>query len=178
MADEFEFGIHLRVIKAPFISIRDMVRLMTDVYTAYDIKPVMLSREQVDLPSFLFLDVGSCSHNAPLTNHQVELFQQANGVGAGEIVVFFVEGTIPPLLHGCARHPDGMPGAVVSHMSSRWTLAHEIGHLLGLDHVDDPDDHRSLMTGSGTLNIGSQNPVLSEAEVEVIKASPLVRRIP
>jgi hypothetical protein len=169
---DITFRLHIRILKDPFISIRNMIKFMTDVYSAHGIRPQVIGREELNLPDLQILDVGTCDHAAPLTNEQELLFNERNGAGPLDIVAYFVELTIPPL-NGCARFPPGKPGLVVAHMSSRWTLAHEVGHVLGLDHVADPNDHRSLMTGSGTLEIGSTPPVLSVPEVNRIRNSPL-----
>ncbi len=173
MAGQARFRVHLKILRKPFISVTNMVRFMEDVYAAHGFKAEVMSREEMDLPDLKILDVGSCSESGALTGEQVQLFQNREGVGTKDIVAYFVEQTIPPL-NGCARHPSGSPGVVVARMSSRWTLAHEIGHVLGLDHVGDPNDHHSLMTGSGTLNIGSTPPALSPGEIVIIRQSEFV----
>lgn len=90
------------------------------------------------------------------------------------MVVYFINSTAPPL-NGCASHPAGRPGAVVVHDCSPWTLAHEIGHVLGLDHCDDPDNsfclRDRLMTGCGTGSITNPPPDLVASEVTAIDDS-------
>ena len=77
------------------------------------------------------------------------------------MVVYFVRSTNPPL-NGCAAHPNNRPGAVVAQGATRWTLGHEIGHVLGLNHVNDND---RLMTGNGTANITNPPPNLIASEI-------------
>ena len=77
------------------------------------------------------------------------LFNNRNNVGANEIAVYFVRSTVPPF-NGCAAHPPGKPSAAVVQTGTQWTFAHEVGHVLGLSHVNNND---RLMTGNGTSNI-------------------------
>ena len=83
-------------------------------------------------------------------------------------MVYFVRSTVPPF-NGCAAHPAGQPGAVVVQGATQWTLAHEVGHVLGLPHVDNND---RLMTGNGTANITNPPPDLTTSEVSTMAASP------
>lgn len=50
---------------------------------------------------------------------------------------------------------------IVVRTASRWTLGHEVGHVLGLRHVT---DRNRLMTGGGTSNITNPPPDLVPAE--------------
>jgi hypothetical protein len=68
---------------------------------------------------------------------------------------------VPPF-NGCAAHPADRPGAVVAQGATQWTLSHEVGHVLGLDHVNNND---RLMTGNGTSNITNPPPDLVTDEV-------------
>jgi hypothetical protein len=88
--------------------------------------------------NFLTIDVGSCTRGSS-TTEQNDLFNNRNNVEDDEIVVYFVRSTNPPH-NSCASHPTGRPGAVVVRSASEWTLAHEVGHVLGLNHVDSSGD--------------------------------------
>jgi hypothetical protein len=103
------------------------------------------------------------------TAEQNQLFANRNFVGANEVVIYFVRSTVPPF-NGCAAFPAGSPGAVVAQGATRWTLGHEVGHVLGLVHVNNND---RLMTGNGTGNITNPPPDLVASEVTTMRASNL-----
>ena len=103
------------------------------------------------------------------TAEQNQLFGNRNNAGANDICVYFLRSTVPPL-NGCAAHPAGRPSAVITSVASRWTMAHECGHVLGLRHVT---DNNRLMTGGGTWNITNPPPDLIQSEVDTMIASPL-----
>ena len=103
------------------------------------------------------------------TTEQNTLFDNRNNVGANEVVAYFVRSTVPPF-NGCAAHPANRPGAVVVQGATQWTLAHEIGHVLGLSHVN---DNNRLMTGNGTANITNPPPDLIGSEIQTMKNSQL-----
>jgi hypothetical protein len=98
------------------------------------------------------------------------------------VVVFFIRSTTGAAgaTNGCAAHPAGIPGAVVTQIASRWTLAHELGHVFGLPHV--PGENCSapgyqpvrLMTGCGTSRIVSPPPDITQSEANTVKSSALI----
>jgi hypothetical protein len=55
---------------------------------------------------------------------------------------------------------------VVARGATIWTLAHEVGHVLGLRHVNDND---RLMTGNGTSNIVNPPADLTAGEVVAMR---------
>jgi hypothetical protein len=85
------------------------------------------------------------------------------------VAVYFVRSTIDPL-NGCASHPPGQPGVVITSGASQWTMAHEIGHVLLLTHVSDMD---RLMTGAGTFGITNPPPDLIASEIATMNSSSL-----
>ena len=53
-------------------------------------------------------------------------------------------------------------------------MGHEIGHVLGLSHVN---DNNRLMTGNGTSNITNPPPDLISTEVNTMRASADLREL-
>jgi hypothetical protein len=162
--------LYVKILTRPFIEVRDLVLAMRAVYGPHGIHVCVAGSESLSLPTLTDLDVGSCSPD-DLTWEQLDLFANRNGVPQSGIAVYFVRSTNPPL-NGCAAHLPEAPAAVVSHLASRWTLGHEIGHVLGLKHVNSND---RLMTGNGTFSITYPPPKLTRSEAHTIRLSPLVK---
>jgi hypothetical protein len=127
-----------------------------------------VSTERLDLPALNDLDVGACSLGST-TAEQNELFAHRNHAWGTDVVVYLVR-SMTPVLNGCASHPAGRPGAAVAAIATQWTLGHEVGHVLGLLHVN---DNNRLMTGGGTSNITNPPPDLISTEVNTMRASTL-----
>ncbi|MFN2589068.1 MAG: hypothetical protein ABR613_13260 [Actinomycetota bacterium] len=166
-------GIHVKILTNPNVSIDTMFARMREVYATAGITVNRLTDENLNLPLLDDLDVGGCEMGET-TDEQDDLFANRNNVGANQLVVYFVRSTKRPL-NGCAAHPAGRPGAVVTRFASRFTLGHEIGHVLGLPHCDTDDNCLldRLMTGCGTSNITNPPPDLVAAEVGVMQGSSL-----
>jgi hypothetical protein len=139
------------------------------VYASVGINVVVGTTENLNLGlDFRDIEVGGCTSGST-TDEQQQLFANRNNVGPNDVVAYFVRGTVPPL-NGCASHPPGRPGVVVAAFASQWTLAHEVGHVLGLVHVN---DFNRLMTGGGTSNITNPPPDLVPSEASLMQTSSL-----
>ncbi len=154
------------MLTAPTVALNTMVQRMRDVYGAAGIRVELVSTENLTSPALNDVDVGACTLGVT-TAEQNQLFGNRNNAGANDVVVYFVRSTVPPF-NGCASHPAGRPGAVVAQGATQWTLAHEVGHVLGLRHVN---DNNRLMTGNGTANITNPPPDLAGTEVSTMLAS-------
>lgn len=171
--NRFELGeqtvrVHVKILTNPTISIERMLVAMQQVYEAVGIRVHRVSTESLNLPALTDVDVGSCNMGS-VTTEQTQLFANRNNAWGSDVVVYFVRSTVPPL-NGCAAFPTGRPGAVVAQIASQWTMGHEIGHVLGLAHVN---DNNRLMTGNGTANITNPPPDLISTEVNTMRASAI-----
>ena len=164
--------LHLKILTTPTIPIADMVAEMVTTYASRGIGVEIASTENLNLPDLDDIDVGQCLRGVT-TDEQDDLFRNRNFVQNNEVVVYFVNSTVPAN-NGCAAHPRRRPGAVVARIASRYTLAHEIGHVLGLNHVN---NNNRLMTGNGTFNITNPPPNLTSAEGNTMKDSNLTMNL-
>jgi acyl-CoA hydrolase len=160
--------LHVKILTSPAVSIERMITSMQRVYEAAGIVVHRVSTETLNLPALNDVDVGACTRGS-VTAEQTQLFGNRANAGPNDLVAYFVRSTVPPY-NGCASHPAGQPGAVIAQGATEWTLAHEMGHVLGLSHVN---DNNRLMTGNGTANITNPPPDLIPQEVIQMKASTL-----
>lgn len=127
------------------------------------------SFNKIDVANYYVVDVGECKGTP--TDEQKSLFSKHRfGAASNEVVIYNALGT-NPAQNGCATHPSGQPGAVVAAPASPWTMAHELGHVCGLKHVN---DSTRLMFGGGTWGITNPPPELSAEERQTIAKSGLV----
>ena len=159
--------VHFKVLTNPTVPINSMVSRMREVYEASGLHVEVGTTENLSLATLNDVDVGGCTMGT-VTTEQTQLFANRNNVGTNELAVYMVRSTVPPY-NGCAAFPSGRPGAVVAQGATQWTLGHEIGHVLGLSHVN---DNNRLMTGNGTGNITNPPPDLVSAEAQTMRNSP------
>ncbi|GAA3571458.1 hypothetical protein GCM10022197_29930 [Microlunatus spumicola] len=169
--------LQLKILDAPSVPIPDMLRSMREVYASVGQLVTVEGTENLNLPLLTDLDAGGCGGTT--TTEQDQLFANRNNVGADDITVYFCRSVTDVAAgstwNGCATHPDGQPGAAVSSIATRWTLAHEVGHVLGLRHCDDAGARLTdrLMTGGGTGSITNLPPDLDASESSAMDASAL-----
>lgn len=165
-------GLHIKVLTTPTIPINEMLASMQEVYAIGGIRVDQLSTENITSAALNDIDVGGCTMGSTTAEQNV-LFGNRNFVGNNQVVVYMVRSTIPGY-NGCAAHPPGRPGAVVASIASRWTMGHEVGHVLGLNHVNNTDQ---LMTGAGTAGITNPPPDLASGEINTMISSTLTTTI-
>src|SRR5215208_6180469 len=163
--------LHVKILTNPTISIENMITSMQRVYETIGILVYQARTESLNLPALNDIDVGDCTMGW-VTAEQTQLLGNRNNAGPQDIVVYFVRSTVPPF-NGCAAHPAGRPGAVVAQGATTWTFGHEVGHVLGLFHVN---DNNRLMTGNGTANITNPPPDLVSTEVNTMRKNNLTHK--
>lgn len=162
--------LHAKLIDEPTHDLDDQIRAMNDVFAASEITVELASVEDLveeeNVEEFRDLEVGEC-RSGIVTDEQARLFREVrDNVEADEVCLYWVRTTVPDLA-GCAAHPDGLPSFVVTRAASPWTLAHELGHVLGLIHVNDSDN----LMFTPTADITNPPPDLTQNQVVIMRSS-------
>ena len=137
-------------------------------YSPFEIEVELLSQEHLlgfppELPIFMM-------DPARLTPDQLRLYARREPWPLAEVAAFFV-GSLPPMrCHGFS-HP-GLNISVVASGAPPLTLAHELGHLLGLGHVQ--DDPANLMFFRGPQGPEAR---LDASQLLQVRSSPLLATI-
>ena len=138
---------------------------LREVFSAAGVRVDLGTVERLNLPLLADLDVATCVMGTT-TAEQNQLFANRNNAGANDLCLYVVRSTVPPL-GGCAAHPAGQPGCVIVPGQTRWVSAHEVGHVLGLRHLNDAN--RLMNPNQNWTNLP---PDLVATEAATMDASP------
>lgn len=137
----------------------------------------ILARSTVDDPVLLDIEQDDCpfAPNGDDDRGEEETALFALGRDCpNNFVVYFVRSLSLPLV-GCAAHPTGQFGATVADGASRYTFAHEIGHVLHLQH--DGRTNNLMSTPTAALPAAARDVRLEDDQCATVDASGLLQTL-
>lgn len=152
------------------------------VYAQYGIYLDVVSGKSMNLTAaqmatFEAVDVGECVDNK-LTTELGDLHKQGlQGVGANEIVIYFVPKVTDETggeINGCAAINTGRPAVVVSSSASPWTLGHELAHVLLGNFSPTHSTDKANLLYAPTRGITANPPGIDPTRLTTIRSSPYV----
>ncbi len=116
------------------------------------------------------VSVGSCQALDDGTDEKHKVFDLVPPFASSDDWLIFVAKSFSPNnAAGCAWHPAEKPGCIVcvgdSNANRKWKLAHELGHILKLSHIEDSD-----MLMNPTVFWTHLPPDVSESELVAIRS--------
>ena len=178
--------LHTKVLGSPKrASIDDMLFNATGLFAEHDIELLERSRDVIatmdsELGRFQTIYTGDGQADEPTTDvSELHTALRADAADSGvqpdpgDIIVAVVDQLVPAA-QGCNQYPVEQPGIILSSaLASPWALAHELGHVLGLDDQAEPT---SVMFAASDPGAEDDPPTLSDADAATILASPLAQR--
>ncbi|WP_162683910.1 hypothetical protein [Streptomyces populi] len=180
--------VHIKLVNLPGADMAPVTRALADARTVFGRAEVdidLVSVERIDVPGMDVVDTTPClaaPNDRLVSAEQNVLFGNRNNVADGEVVLYVapkIENKNDAAAVGCASHPVGRPGAVMAYDATRWTMAHELGHVLDLEHVkcDIPPCNqffgRLMWPSAGQIN--KDVPDITAEEKSIMYASSLTR---
>jgi len=154
----------------------------TEIFNTAGIQVNMIF-EKLSGPQFKEFEIVEVEARCPMNNpsEDIRVMAQELRNAPNNIIVAFICKMVNivgmnGIVAGCSSFPNEGPTTVIAvGIPSKYLLAHEIGHLLGLDHVSDNDQ---LMTSEGTGNFTSTPPKLIDSEIEKLRENNLLQNLP
>ena len=172
--------LHARTINMPAVSEYDALDSANKVYNPHGIEIVFATAQSLSL-NFLdkiVLDVvdGTCEWGKS-NDDQKRLFNLggSQGVGDTDILVYFVNRIQKPgggTSNGCAGHDPSKAAVMVASTGSRWTMAHEVGHVMlgrAFRPVHDTDAGNLMLSDTKLINLDP--PGLKPDQLTAMRAS-------
>ncbi len=169
-------NLHFRSISLTNVSFEKQFKACQDVYAQYDVDIKFASGESAllspeEMKKFKRVDTSCIAGKDEWSALQKVL----NKVPSRDICVIFVGTLWDPkekpgseMFLGCGAYRPGSPACAVASNASKYDLAHEVGHVLGLAH-DATNGNLMHPTQAAYPKL----PVLTPAQVATVEASRL-----
>jgi hypothetical protein len=173
--------LHFRSIWKTHVPFNNILANTQAVYANYGIRIEMASGQSVKLTheemrKYMQLD-GECTWRIEGSEMQELQMRLGTSFAPNEITVIYVETFQNFDIMGCGGHLPFRPACIVSSLGSGWDTAHEVGHVLltSAFKPTHPTDPNNLMYSFPLPP--SRTPILTEAQVKQMKASPCCHRL-
>ncbi len=170
---KYEVPIHVKPLVNHQYTLAQLENFTQQVFPS-DLRPFVASTEQLRLPALQSLKVNPQSEG--MSNDEIQLSQNRNFARPNEIVAYIVQGTNQGIDGRAWWNGATPPFCYIIFNSTRWTLAHEVGHCLDLCHADDPNSSLKVRDPTNIMNQKmSDTPTLrtlSQAQTNRMKSSP------
>lgn len=138
--------LHFKTLTTPILPLNTQFDSIATLFDGVDLTVERTSDEDLShLTHLTSISSGECAYAEEfwgyihwwhdVSNEMDELYEHRNGVGDNDLTIYFINDIFGKIA-GCAAHPSGQPGAVIDRNAPQWVLSHEVGHVLGLKHVD------------------------------------------
>lgn len=167
--------LHFRSISLTNVPFQESLTWAEIVYGQYGIKMEFASGMSLGLSEAdeeRFAQVGDSCEWEISDGEYNELHSMGPAVPSTDLLVYYVRDFTESIV-GCGGHAVGRPACTVGSNGTKWTTAHEVGHVLltgNFNPVHAPTA-RNLMV-SGTHQIGNTIPILTNQQVAKIRQHP------
>lgn len=171
-------GLHFRAIALTQVTFDHILRSAQAVYAQYGIRIDMMNGQ-----SLLFAPEDQARFERVNQDCNWDLsvgeFNELHARGAPapttDVLVYFVR-SFKEQLNGCGGHARNRPACTIAETGTRWTVAHELGHVLLGAHFAPVHvrDTRNLM--NTTTSTITSMPTFTVKQLAQMRKSPVCRR--
>ena len=171
-------GLHFRAIALTKVTFNLILSSAMAVYAQYGIRIDMMNGE-----SLLFTAADQtrlekvnqdCKWDLSAGEFN-DLHSRGSPAPGPDVLVYFVK-SFKEQLNGCGGHAKGRPACTVAETGTRWTVAHELGHVLlgsGFAPVHVNDSRNLMNTTTSTIR---SMPTLTEKQLTQMRKSLVCQR--
>jgi hypothetical protein len=164
--------LHFKILSTPETSTQEMLDGLAEVFNTADLGVELGSTESLDLPPLQNeeIDTGDGDIKSGISPKLLMLLEHRLYVGKHDVVIYFVDDLDQG--SGFTLHQEDQISVLIERLAGKWTLAHEIGHALKLEHASDP---HNLMFENGSDSIVEPPPDLTDDQITKLRKSSLIQ---